>query len=1167
LPRLILLFLLLFLFQFGFGQNPTNQRTKSIFFIKDAIRIDTLSIIPGSVMIVDTYKNQFFDSIFFIDYPKSLLILKKQKYKTDSVSQTVKISYRVFPYDFSKLNFNKDTSLINPEWKNEKKVQTGNNSTNHKSDFFMDESLQKNGSISRGISFGNNQDASVNSKLDLQLSGKLNEQLSIQAAISDDNIPIQAEGNTQQIQEFDKIYIKINSQNSSLLLGDFELEKPVGYFTQFYKKVQGGKYTTTFPVNTKVTANTLLSGSISKGKFARNQFNAMEGNQGPYRLKGAQNEMYIIILSGTERVFIDGKALTRGQENDYVIDYNKAEITFTPKQFITKDKRIIVEFEYSDKSYSRYCEFVSNSFSYKKGQIWFNFFNENDGKNQSIDQNLTAANKEYLVKTGDSISKAFAPNIQEVEFKDDQVLYAKIDTVVDGIYFDNIYQYSTDRNKAKYRLGFSYIGENKGNYRPKNNLANGKTYQWIAPVNGKQQGNYEPVTLLVTPKKKQLFTLGNSQNYGNRLHSFFEMAVSNNDLNTFSTLDSNDDWGYALLGKLNKEFRFNDTLTKLTANVKYQLINKNFDAIERFRPTEFERDWNLSENAIHATENLFETGIDFSLKSFVQANWNMEYLDRQNQFSGLKNLINISLKTGSFELTESGSYLKTDNPYYSTSYLRNQSTLLKHLRFFTIGATNELESNVWKNKSDEFLITGSQQFNQYNFFIEKGDSSKISYKFNYNTRNDYRPLNNTFISASKSNEIQGSFKINQSNQSFETILNYRTLNHRDSLDINAKENNFSGRIMYRFNLLQGVLQSSTFVETGSGYDERKQFAYLEVPKGQGVYTWKDYNSNGIKELDEFEISGFRDEANYIRLFIPSNDFVKVFNADFNQMVSFSMAKNWYKKTGMRKFLTKFSDNLLYKGNRKNTSEGIIENLSKAVFNPHQSSFTTSSLSSFRNMLSFNRSNPFFGCDYIYNQQQNRMLLANGYDQRKQSFHQLFFRMQAGKFLQYIFPIQKKEISLEFTNMINKGTLYYFSDFLTSRNYNIPYIENETSVNYQTSNNLRFGLKFKFAEKQNTLNIEKSQEKNLGAELIYSIIGKSNLMLNANFILIDFNATANSPVAYIMLNGLQPGKNYTWSLSWSRNLTKVLQLNLNYTGRTAEGNKTIHTGNVEVRAGF
>ena len=1137
-----------------YAQDLSSLRSRSLRTDSDTVLLDTSALMPGSVFLFDTEQNIIPDSLYRIIPSEGKLVLDPSLWDVEITVKFRVLAPDVFlPYyhkDPSGLRQKPDGQAADPFRISSEDLPVGS--------YYSYSELNKRGSLSRGITFGNSQDVVVNSNLNLQLTGKLSENLNIIATLSDNNIPIQPEGYSQQISEFDKVYIEVFNDRLSLTGGDFELKGSPGIFMDFYKRAKGARFRGNFRLGGSEEDNfsTTISGAVSKGKFTRNSLMGIEGNQGPYKLQGANSEQYIVVLAGSERVYIDGRLLSRGLDRDYVIDYNNAELTFTPRQPITKDKRIIVEFEYSEQSYARFLVYTSNVFRTERGSLYVNIFSEQDDKNQSLRQDLSDEEKEFLSGIGNNIDQALAPRIDSVGYNPDEVLYRKTDSLVNGTAYPGVYVYSNDPMQAVYRLRFSYVGEGRGNYESLKSAVNGKVYGWVPPLNDVKQGSFEPVVLLVTPKRKQVVSFGGKQSLPSMTGLSFELAMSKNDLNTFSSLDADENLGYAMNIGIEQDFLQRDTSRiRLSGTAGFRHISRNFDPVERFRSVEFERDWNLVGDRPGNQENIAGLGLHFFEQNAGFLNLASEFLNRGDQFEGFRNSLAGRLGFGGFFLEIDGSHLNSDDSFSDSRFLRHRVTLSRNFRKAILGIREEAENNWWKDKSTDSLMQNSFAFQEWEIFLTQPDSIMNRGFISYRHRKDFLPEDNRLVYSNMGQDLSlGASFLKNPNNRLQSTLTFRELSVADtSLSSHQPERNMTGRIEHGMQLAKGALTSSTFFEVGSGLETSREYSYLEVAPGQGVYQWIDYNQNGLKELDEFEIAQFRDEARYIRIFFPSSDYMTVYSNQFNQAINLNPARIWKTRDGLYKGISLFSNQFAYRIHRKTTSRDILKNLNPFQFDLLDPDLMTLS-TSIRNNLSFNKSGQVFGADYIYQRNLIRSLLSNGSDTRTMTGHGIRGRLSLSDYVSLI-------------NQYDMGVKTFTSQFFTSRDYDIDYIFNNFSVQAQLSMAFRLIADYGFKTQKNSLDTQQSEEHRLGTELHYSILNKGIITCRMNYVHLDYNDDPDSPVGFEMLQGLLPGHNGTWTVLFRRSITGGIELNLEYSGRVSENQAVIHSGGLQVRANF
>ena len=1133
---LFLVFILLTVY--GYGQDITsNYRVKKV-IAQDTVYLDSVSINPARFQI---NKNGTPVSPFSyrVNYKKAYVVFSE---KLIGSKDTLNIEYLKYPdfitrpyYTFDPKVIVDGSESVDKLYKLEQ-VTKGNN-------FKPFDGLNTVGNISRGITIGNNQNAVVNSELDLQITGKLSEKVSIRASIQDANIPTQQGGYSQNLNEFDQIFIELFSDNWNIRAGDVDLKNAESYFTAFSKKVQGISLGGTVNHENGAKTKAFASGALVRGIFNTSQFAGQEGNQGPYKLIGPNGELYILVVSGSESVYVNGLLLERGENNDYVIDYNSGELKFNPTYPITSNMRITVDYQFTDRNYTRFIGYGGGSYSTDTFEIGTYVYSESDAKNQPLQQNLSEEQVDILQQAGDDRTLMTAPSAVADTYSENKILYKKI-----NLSGTDIFVFSSNPEDDLFNVRFSFVGQNMGNYVLSNSSAINRIFQYAPPVNGQRQGNYEPIIQLNAPTKIQIGGLHGKYNPSEKTKLGFEVAGSKNDLNLFSTEDDGNNNGFAGRFEFEQSLLLTADTLKISGLGSLDFVNSNFVNIERIYNQEFNRDWNL-QNPL-GNQQFVTTGLAASHPRYGTGQYEFQHLSFSENFTGSRHVLQAALRAKKLRFVTIGSFLSSESDTVQSNFFRIHNVTTYSLDNAWVGAKVSQEDNQIKNGAMENISPLSQKYQAYEAFIGVGDSTKVFIEGGYQYRLNDSVRNNTISRVNSRNSYYIKSKILNSTASQLSIFaNYQIL--KDEFGDTEDDQSLNSRILYNQRLFDGGVQLNTTLESNNGVIAQQEFTYLKVEPGQGVYTWKDYNNNGVQELDEFEIAQYQDEAEYVRILLPNQVFLKIRENAFSQILTLN-PQAWVNKVGLFKTLSHFYNQTSFQLNRKvrRTNDGLL-------LNPFEDGGDDQLglTQNFRNALFYNRGKQHFTTSYTYLTSSSSNLISLGLQTSKLQSHQFNFNHKVWE-------------SWLITLKGNLGETESISENFEARNFQLDTYELNPKLSYLLNQQTRFDVFYSFLNKENNLgDMELLDQQKIGVSFSHSNADKISMSGSFNYITNDFVGSAFSPVAYQMLEGLQPGTNFTWNLLLQKKITKYLDANLSYFGRKSENSSAIHTGNLQLRAFF
>lgn len=1026
-------------------------------------------------------------------------------------------------------------------------------------DLFGDSDLSQSGSLTRGFTVGNRQDLSLDSGLRLDLSGNITDDISILASLTDRSTPIQPDGTTQNIREFDRVYIQLMAPDGELELGDVDIRYDQSRFARINRRVQGAVGSGVTPVG-----EFGAGASVTRGQFRTQRFSGSEGVQGPYRLSGAENEPFIIVIAGSETVYVDGVQVNRGGENEYIIDYGLGEITFTNNLVVTDETRIVVEFQYITQNFTRTlftAKGEEENLLSGRLSVGASYIREADNKNPATQLNLSDDDIERLRNLGDDVEELFVSGADSVGFRDDAgfLLYAKVDTTVNGEEFE-IFQNIPGDPRGVFRVRFTNVGEGNGSYRRVGGAVNGILYEWVGP----QQGRYEPIIRLQPPRNHQMLALQSEFRISNNVSVRGEWAVSELDRNRFSEVNGGNNIGHALNGELILS-DLDTRIGRLRAGAEQTYIGEEFEFFDRPRVIEFDRRWNL--HRLNENEEESETAVYAELSGVSDSYFKLSAgrLER-NQFEGRRAEAEIELaEPGLPSIFSRTTYVESTDELLSQKgdWFRNRGSINNSFEGSGFDITPfinwEAELRDQRSMADSLLFE-SVQFYDVNPGIRL-TTSTVAIEGGVGYRKNKRPMENELRNESISRSQRFRFEYRPSGR-------FRTAN---SIQFRQKEieeeflqesaGSASRGVLLKsatnYSLLNDFLDGELLYEANTERRALLQETYIEVGPELGQYVWIDLNGDGIQQIDEFFPEVTPNEGTFIRQFVPSDELLPVIDVTLRARNEIQLGELWMQVRGTENSNFKYlALNSLFEIRETSREENLskVYFLNRSVLRDEENSVSGQQIirqrlswrSEERNAefsLSFNGSHSLFQRSAGVQTAVNRDLLFEGELQVSQ-------------------PVRLLSV---FRQIKRENTNSQFS----SRNFNITGFEAEPGFSLFLNRSAQTEIRTLYGKKQNEAASGNATARTISLEnrtqlfLFNRLQNRLRLQLRHT----EIEGQAAGQAEFELTEGVGRGTNLVWSLNSDYRATSLVRLSLQYNGRTTSENQIIQTLRLVVSAVF
>jgi hypothetical protein len=359
----------------------------------------------------------------------------------------------------------------------------------------------------------------------------------------------------------------------------------------------------------------------------------------------------------------------------------------------------------------------------------------------------------------------------------------------------------------------------------------------------------------------------------------------------------------------------------------------------------------------------------------------------------------------------------------------------------------------------------------------------------------------------------------------------------------ANENHLAARVEYNFSKILNIISGNIYFQSQSGREQQRQFAYFEVPAGQGFYAWIDFNKDSVQQVNEFQETPFKDQARYVRLLVPTGKYINAQSTEFNGNIFIQPGINhperklkWNNRTTWNyvgKSTDLHWDKRIFPFIEKSADVGI---LAMNAFARNQAE-----LEALEGKLTLQFTSQWRG---------NKTFFSSGFDVRKSQTQTLYFRYNVGAKWQ-----------LKNTAEYRKSA--YSSEFLPANGFAYTHLSFEPAFSFQPSSRFRITANYRNSSDKD-LNQTIAQLEELGVQITKSILKGGILDMKITSLNAHYFAATGTPLSYDVLQGFSAGQNFRGIVDLRFSAGKNIQMILSYEGRKTADSRFIHIGRAEAR---